>query len=239
MVAPITPIPTITTRKRPREASKLAKLAAPSPSLSSCCLQSSAVAAAGGTAAVIVTTPQDVAVIDVRKEVSFCRKVGLPVLGVVENMAGLVTPLERITFTAAATTSAAAAGAGASVPDASGTAVTDVDVTQQVLALLAERFPGQRLSVRTEVFRAGGGADRMCADMGVELLGRVPLDPGLGAAADAGLSVVGPRVDEEEEEAPKAAGGGGAAAAACLPALMAIVDKLVEKTGENKAKAAG
>ncbi|KAL8827467.1 MAG: hypothetical protein Q9170_007007 [Blastenia crenularia] len=40
--------------------------------------------------AVIVTTPQAVAVSDVRKELSFCRKVGIGVLGVVENMSGYV-----------------------------------------------------------------------------------------------------------------------------------------------------
>ncbi|KAL8767926.1 MAG: hypothetical protein Q9209_005714 [Squamulea sp. 1 TL-2023] len=40
--------------------------------------------------AVIVTTPQAVAVSDVRKELSFCRKVGIRVLGVVENMSGYV-----------------------------------------------------------------------------------------------------------------------------------------------------
>ncbi|KAL8707938.1 MAG: hypothetical protein Q9225_007680 [Loekoesia sp. 1 TL-2023] len=40
--------------------------------------------------AVVVTTPQAVAVSDVRKELSFCRKVGIGVLGVVENMSGYV-----------------------------------------------------------------------------------------------------------------------------------------------------
>lgn len=40
--------------------------------------------------AVIVTTPQAVAISDVRKEVNFCRKVGVDVLGVVENMSGYV-----------------------------------------------------------------------------------------------------------------------------------------------------
>ena len=38
--------------------------------------------------AVIVTTPQAVAISDVRKEVNFCKKVGVEVLGVVENMSG-------------------------------------------------------------------------------------------------------------------------------------------------------
>ncbi len=42
--------------------------------------------------AVIVTTPQGVALSDVRKEISFCRKIGLPILGIVENMSGFVCP---------------------------------------------------------------------------------------------------------------------------------------------------
>ena len=40
--------------------------------------------------AVIITTPQAVAISDVRKEVNFCRKVGVGILGVVENMSGYV-----------------------------------------------------------------------------------------------------------------------------------------------------
>ena len=40
--------------------------------------------------AVIVTTPQQLAVTDVRKSISFCRQLELPVLGVVENMSGFV-----------------------------------------------------------------------------------------------------------------------------------------------------
>ncbi|KAG9393925.1 Mrp/NBP35 ATP-binding protein [Carpediemonas membranifera] len=42
--------------------------------------------------AIIVTTPQEVALADVRKEINFCHKVGLPVIGVVENMSGFVCP---------------------------------------------------------------------------------------------------------------------------------------------------
>ncbi len=42
--------------------------------------------------AVIVTTPQRVASVDVRKCVTFCRQVGVPVIGVVENMSGFVCP---------------------------------------------------------------------------------------------------------------------------------------------------
>ncbi|MCP4645326.1 MAG: P-loop NTPase [bacterium] len=42
--------------------------------------------------AVIVTTPQDVAISDVRRCVSFCGTLSLPVQGIVENMSGLVCP---------------------------------------------------------------------------------------------------------------------------------------------------
>jgi ATP-binding protein involved in chromosome partitioning len=42
--------------------------------------------------AVIVTTPQKVAAVDVRKSISFCRELGVPVIGVIENMSGFVCP---------------------------------------------------------------------------------------------------------------------------------------------------
>lgn len=42
--------------------------------------------------AVIVTTPQQVALADVKKSINFCFKVKLNVLGVVENMSGLYCP---------------------------------------------------------------------------------------------------------------------------------------------------
>ncbi len=42
--------------------------------------------------AVIVTTPQGVAITDVRKCITFCRQLELPVIGVVENMSGFVCP---------------------------------------------------------------------------------------------------------------------------------------------------
>ncbi len=42
--------------------------------------------------AVVVTTPQDVAVADVRRSINFCEQLKLPVLGVIENMSGFVCP---------------------------------------------------------------------------------------------------------------------------------------------------
>jgi len=42
--------------------------------------------------AIIVTTPQEVALADVRKSINFCRKVNLEIAGLVENMSGLYCP---------------------------------------------------------------------------------------------------------------------------------------------------
>lgn len=42
--------------------------------------------------AVVVTTPQAVATADVRKELNFCTKTGIKVIGVIENMSGFVCP---------------------------------------------------------------------------------------------------------------------------------------------------
>ena len=44
------------------------------------------------TGAVIVTTPQDIALIDARKGLKMFEKVGIPILGVVENMSTYVCP---------------------------------------------------------------------------------------------------------------------------------------------------
>lgn len=42
--------------------------------------------------AIIVTTPQDVALLDSRKAVTFARTLNMPVLGIIENMSGFVCP---------------------------------------------------------------------------------------------------------------------------------------------------
>jgi Mrp family chromosome partitioning ATPase len=84
--------------------------------------------------AVIVTTPQEIALLDVRKSITFCRQLDVPVLGVIENMSGFVCP---------------------------------------------------KCGERTDIFKRGG-AETMAAQMGVPFLGRIPIDPALVAAGDAG-----------------------------------------------------
>lgn len=89
--------------------------------------------------AVIVTTPQEVSLMDVRKEINFCKKVNLPVLGVIENMSGHVCP---------------------------------------------------KCGHEEEIFApTTGGARAMCTTMGVPFLGRIPLDPRVAKAGDAGRPI--------------------------------------------------
>jgi ATP-binding protein involved in chromosome partitioning len=45
-----------------------------------------------GIRAVVVTTPQQVAIQDVRRSLQFLDKVSVPVVGVIENMSGLICP---------------------------------------------------------------------------------------------------------------------------------------------------
>ena len=42
--------------------------------------------------AIIVTTPQDVALVSVRKSINFVKKMGIPIVGIIENMSGFTCP---------------------------------------------------------------------------------------------------------------------------------------------------
>ena len=41
---------------------------------------------------IIVTTPQEVALLDIRKSITFCRQLNMTVKGIIENMSGLTCP---------------------------------------------------------------------------------------------------------------------------------------------------
>lgn len=42
--------------------------------------------------AIIVTTPQDLALVSVRKSINFVKKMNIPVIGIIENMSGFICP---------------------------------------------------------------------------------------------------------------------------------------------------
>ena len=88
--------------------------------------------------AVIVTTPQEMAVGDALRGAKMFERVGVPVIGVVENMSGFTDP---------------------------------------------------ETGRRFELFSSGGGR-RLAEEIGVPLLGSVPLQPRLAELADAGQPVL-------------------------------------------------
>jgi len=113
---------------------------------------------------VLVTTPQETAVGDVRKSVNFARKLELPVLGVIENMGGLV--LEGRT----------APGAAVALDTGVGTVEVEADADG-------------RFRVVVDVFAPGGGR-AMAEKMDVPFLGAVPFDLQVNRAADEGRAFV-------------------------------------------------
>ena len=118
--------------------------------------------------ALVVSTPQEVSLMDVRKELSFCTKTKVRVLGVVENMSEYAAPLSALHFR-----------------DAAG-----LDQTESAMAMIRERCP-ELLALRAvaDVFpRANGGAEAMATKFNVPFLGRVPLDPSITKACESGTS---------------------------------------------------
>lgn len=49
-------------------------------------------ATGGAWGAVLVTTPQEVSLLDVRKQINFCNKMKVPIVGVIENMSSFICP---------------------------------------------------------------------------------------------------------------------------------------------------
>ncbi len=45
-----------------------------------------------GARGIIITTPQELSILDIRKSITFCRQVSMPVIGIIENMSGLICP---------------------------------------------------------------------------------------------------------------------------------------------------
>jgi len=122
-----------------------------------------------GDGAIVVTTPQEVAMMDVRKELNFCKQTKIPVLGVVENMATMQIPVSALSFT-----------------EKDGT-----DATVSALSLIKAKCPELlELDISLQVFpTAGAGPRGMAQKFGGPFLGTVPMDPNLQAAGEQGKPV--------------------------------------------------
>lgn len=129
--------------------------------------------------AVVVTTPEEVSLADVRKELNFCSKVKVPILGVVENMSSYQTKLNQLQFVRK-------------------DGVTDC--TDEVLQSLKDKCPEVLdCLVNSKLFSSkdadggapgGGGAEGMARDHGIPFWGRLPMDPELLQACENGEAFV-------------------------------------------------
>ena len=124
--------------------------------------------------AIMVTTPEEMAMMDVRKELNFCVKTKLPVLGIVENMSKFQTTVQNLSFLS---------------HDANG---KEIDNTENAIATLKEKCP-EILSMfaSANVFPPSGSGPRgMASQFQVPYLGAIPLDPNLLKSCEEGKCFV-------------------------------------------------
>ena len=126
--------------------------------------------------AIVITTPQEVAMADVRKELNFCKKTGIRVLGVVENMADLRIPLADLGIQ----------GGTVKLLDKDGQ-----DVTSAMLLRMQQTCPELlTCSLQTPLFTpptsTQSNPQSMAAAFSVPYLGALPMDPNLMKTCEAG-----------------------------------------------------
>uniref|UniRef100_A0A7S3P5E1 Cytosolic Fe-S cluster assembly factor NUBP1 homolog n=1 Tax=Amphora coffeiformis TaxID=265554 RepID=A0A7S3P5E1_9STRA len=134
-------------------------------------------AAAG---ALVVTTPEEVSLADVRKELNFCQKTKIPVLGVIENMADFVTPLDSLQFM------------GKDGVDCTAAILEELRVKcPQALecVVTSPLFGGTAIKTNSDTTtgtKTPGSVEQMAAIYQVPFWGSLPMDPRLLKACDQG-----------------------------------------------------
>ncbi|MGB9877588.1 MAG: P-loop NTPase [bacterium] len=113
--------------------------------------------------AVIVATPQEVALSAVRKSITFCNQLSIPLIGVIENMSGFVCP---------------------------------------------------NCGARIDIFKEGG-AKKMAEKLGINFLGKVPIDPTLVVLGDEGKPFLSSGENSETRRA--------------FEEIVSAIEKVVEK----------
>jgi len=104
-----------------------------------------------------VTTPQAVAVGDVRREITFCRKANLKIIGIIENMSGFVCPNCK--------------------------ECTNI-FSKYVYMKKYKYILCDNLSIFDGLTRGNG--EKLAAHSNVPFLGAVPIDPNLALSAEKG-----------------------------------------------------
>ena len=114
------------------------------------------------TGAVIVTTPQDIALADVRKGADMFKKVNTPILGVIENMSGYILDGKLS------------------------------DYLSSSMVINGQDIPVNEdgsFNLKLDLFKTGGGK-KESERLGVPLLGQIPISPLIMAATDEGIPIV-------------------------------------------------
>ncbi len=117
--------------------------------------------------AVIVTTPQDIALSDVRKGADMFQKVNTPVLGVVENMSGMTLR--------------------GTVYDSDGNLLKNGSIVLNQTHKTQADESGS-FSINIDLFKTGGG-EQESQRLGVPLLGKIPFSHTIMDATDAGTPI--------------------------------------------------
>ena len=113
------------------------------------------------TGAVMITTPQDIALADVRKGADMFKKVNTPVLGVVENMSGLLLEGK----------------------------VTPENASMNINGKPVSITSNGSFSHKIELFKKGGG-EKESERLGVPLIGQIPISQDIMQATDIGQPLV-------------------------------------------------
>ena len=119
--------------------------------------------------AVIITTPQDIALADVRKGADMFRKVHTPILGVVENMSGLQLK--------------------GTIKTADGIAQNNLRMVFQGIDQEVNTDEEGNFSFPIDLFKSGGGAEES-ERLGVPLLGKIPISMEVMSATDGGKPII-------------------------------------------------
>ena len=113
------------------------------------------------TGSIIVTTPQDIALSDVRKGADMFKKVNTPVLGVIENMSGLLL------------------SGSTNNPD------SKILINNEELKIDVDG----NFNINIDIFKKDGG-QKESERLGVPLLGKIPLSKEIMKATDSGVPIV-------------------------------------------------
>lgn len=135
--------------------------------------------------AVVVTTPQEISMADVRKELNFCKKTGLNVIGVVENMADFRVSMKSMEQSSNKNKIRLLSS-------------DSTDITEDMLTKIKKHCPelldctisAPLFSTSDNDSNINRGPEQMAQKFNVPYLGKLPMDPNMMIACEKGESFI-------------------------------------------------